>query len=225
MAVIIPSILEETAESFKARASKIEKIPGISEIQVDFSDGIFAPHKTIMPQDLDILNPAFKWEAHLMAVDPKACFFDCKIAGFSKVIFHFEAAQDKNSLADLREKAKELKMSCALAVRPETEIEEILPYAADFEEILLLSVRPGFQGGKFIEETYGRLRKLRQGVGSAKIEIDGGIKPENAAKLAECGADFLVVGSELFEKAENGEIAPEKNFEKLQIALSAARVK
>ncbi len=224
MPAIIPSILEEGIDAFKAKSVAIEKIPQVTDIQADFSDGIFTPHKTVLPGDLDVLNPAFSWEAHLMVQNPKTFFFDCCLAGFKKIIFHFESVPSgeiKSACATVRD----LRMSCALAVLPETPLEEIFPFVENFDGVLLLSVQPGYQGGQFLEETYGRLEKLKSHLKNikkdVKIEIDGGIKPKNAGKLLEHGADFLVIGSGLFEKGEDGSVEPEKNFEKFQRALRA----
>lgn len=221
MSIIIPSILEEDLDSFRDKASQIEKIPGVTNIQVDFSDGIFTPHKTVAASDLDILNPAFSWEAHLMVAEPKANFFDCKLAGFNKIIFHYESVRDKSELKLIRSQIQDLKMTAVMAIRPETQIEEVLPHANGFEEVLLLSVRPGYQGGEFIEGTYERLEKLRKGLKNVKLEVDGAVKADNALKLLDFGADFLVIGSALFGKNESGEADPAKNFEKIQMELQA----
>ena len=70
MAVIVPAILEETTDGFLDKVSEIVKIPQVECIQVDFGDGKFVPHTTLNVLDINPLNPAFTWEAHLMVEEP-----------------------------------------------------------------------------------------------------------------------------------------------------------
>ena len=90
MSVIVPAILEQTREGFDDKNFIIERIFGVERIQVDFEDGQFVPGQTLSVGKLDILNPAFHYEAHLMVKEP-ADFIDYQIAGFKTVIIHYEA--------------------------------------------------------------------------------------------------------------------------------------
>ena len=91
MALIVPSILEDTPDAFREKLEAILTIPDVERIQVDVSDGRFTPRTTIAVRDIDILNPAYTWELHLMCGNPSQYFLDAKIAGFSAVLFPFEA--------------------------------------------------------------------------------------------------------------------------------------
>lgn len=217
MAILVPSILEDTPENFYHKLTEILKIPEVQRIQVDISDGKFTPRKTVGVADLDVLNPAYFWEAHLMVENPKGYFLDAKIAGFNCVYFHFEAVADKNQLSVLVEELKKLKLLCGLAVNPDTRIEDILPYAADFDQILLLEVHPGYQGQKEMADAVARLQKLKNTLKNAKIEIDGGVKSDNIKELVRAGADYLVINSALFDPGSDGSFTPTQNFEKLSV--------
>ncbi len=210
MATIIPAILEENFENFESKLSQILKIPDVSTIQVDFSDGEFAPHKTLSIAELELLNPAYTWEAHLMVKDPRAYFFDAKLLGFSKIIFHYEALQNKNDLPALAEEISELKMTPVLAFEAETDPEQALPYLNIFGNFLILAVHPGYQAQEILPQTINHLKNLRNHVKNAIIEVDGGVKIENIQELYNAGADNFVVGSALFEGN-----TPAQNFEKL----------
>ena len=93
-------------------------------------------------------------------------------------------------------------MKAGLAVNPETDVKELVPYLEDVEMILIMSVHPGFGGQKFIEHSVEKVRELRaliERTGSkALIEVDGGVNLETGARLVEAGADALVAGNAVF---------------------------
>jgi ribulose-phosphate 3-epimerase len=149
-----------------------------------------------------------------MCQDPGAYFLDAKIAGFSVVLFPFEAVADKKQLRVLAAELRELKIEPGLSVNPETSAEEIDPYVHLFSQVVLLSVQPGYQGEPFIEQTVAKAQKLRHSQKNVKIELDGGIHLKNAAAAAASGADYLVVGSVLFADGAQ----PAEIFEKIQAA-------
>ena len=159
----------------------------------------FTPKRTIGCEMLPILNPAYTWEAHLMAQNPEDYFLDLQIAGFDDAIFHFESCIDSARLPDFADKLREIKIRPGLGINIETPVDSILPFVSYFDYLLLLGVHPGFQGQKIDERVFEKLKLLRNHAVTAKITVDGGIKQSNASMLSELGADFLVVGSALFE--------------------------
>lgn len=205
MATIVPAILEKEKDVFLARADAVEKLPGVSRVQVDFADGKFVTNATLGIEDIDVLNPALTWEAHLMVMEP-VDFFDYQMVGFSTVIVHLEAfaAMKGNPLhqrVTLVERALEdiakLGMKAGLAISPETSVEALLPYKDLVSQFTLLSIEPGEQGHEFIPDSIDRIKKLRSLVPDVTIEVDGGINAENARQVVEAGADLLAVGSAL----------------------------
>lgn len=219
MAIVVPSILEENWENFHNKLEIIIKIPGVKKVQVDFSDGQFTPHKDLQISELDLLNPAFEWEAHLMVKDPRAYFFDAKLVGFTTVIFHFEAVSGKNRLASLADELAGLKIATGLAVNPETPIEDILPYLGPFKVVTLMGVRPGAYGQQMLPDTAERVGKLRSANKDVIIEVDGGVKISNIKQLADSGADQLIANSALFDTGQDGQATPAQNYENLSNAI------
>ncbi len=209
MSIIIPAILEETREGLEDKIFQITRIPGVERIQVDFGDGDFVPHKTLEVGEFPPLNPAYTWEAHLMVRSPQN-FLDYQIAGFQTIILHYEAFAKEELIDEAATEIKKLGLNVGVAINPETP-ESVLRYFGDtVNHFTLLSVHPGFQGAEFLPQTVERVHQLKTALPNAIIEVDGGIKPGNAAELLASGADHLVVGSALF--AGN---TPAANFEAL----------
>ena len=205
MAMIIPAILERTKEGFLEKVSRVVKLPGLERVQVDFGDGKFVENKLLPPAEMDTLNPAFEWEAHLMVEAPKD-FLDYQICGFKTIIVHFEAypsaAELKKALADI----KGLGFKTCVAVNPGTKISVLKNINAD--QYLIMSVVPGKQGQQFIEKTLERIVELKKLKPHAIIEVDGGVTEANIKQIKNVGADLICVGSALV-KAEDVNLAYE----------------
>lgn len=208
--MIIPAILEENIDDYDRRLAELLKIPDLHAVQIDFSDGQFTPRQTLPIGELELLNPAYSWEAHLMVSDPRAYFFDAKLLGFSKIIFHFEAV-NKDELEKIADEITELKMTPVLAFKPDTDPEQATPYLKFFQNFLVLGVNPGYQGQDFDPKVLGHVQNLRNQLKNAIIEVDGGVKISNIRQLKENGADDFVVGSALFADG-----TPAQNFEKFE---------
>lgn len=215
MAVIVPAILETDHDKFLNKLDQICKIPELRRVQIDISDGKFTTVKTVGLNEIEVLNPVYEWEAHLMVENPQDYFFDLKLLGFNCVIFHFEAVENKNDLNKLVEQIHELKMTAGIAIRKETKVEDVLPYLNIFDQILLLEVTPGHQGEQMAQDTMARIEKLKNDSKNRIIEVDGGVHLDNVRALGQAGANLLVVGSGLYEN----DATPSENFEKLSINL------
>lgn len=214
MAQIVPSILEISYEKFLATYGQEVKLPGVERIQVDFGDGEFVPNLMVPVGDLDPLNPAFHWEAHLMVREPKD-FLDYKICGFKTVIVHFEAFPNQQSLLESLQNIQEQGMEPGLCINPETPVEILAAYDGTVRHFQLMGVQPGFQGAVFVPETFERIAKLRQLCPNAILEVDGGMNDSTIRQAADAGADLIVVGSAL-TKAVN---MPEA-YEKLKVVMT-----
>src|SRR6266404_720497 len=210
MSQIIPAILEHTKEGFLDKVSRVVKLPGLERIQVDFGDGIFIGNKLLSAADMDTLNPAFEWEAHLMIKDPKD-FLDYQICGFKTLIIHYEAFPSPGDVSQALSDIKKMGFKTAVAINPETPVEVLINVEAD--QYLIMSVVPGKQGQAFISLTLDRIRQLRQQKPHAIIEVDGGINETNIKALKQAGADLICVGSALV-KADD----VSKTYEKLIMA-------
>src|SRR5204862_303063 len=135
-------------------------------------------------------------------------------AGAAYVVVHIEAAGDaRAALARIRQRGAK----AGLTLSPKTPVDRVLPYLADLDLLLVMSVEPGFGGQKFIENSLDKVRALRRALDerklSADLEVDGGIKLDNARRVADAGATVLVAGSAVFEDPE-GVAAAMKKFDK-----------
>lgn len=212
MAQVVPAILEETKEAFLQKLSLISKIPGVERVQVDFGDGIFIPKKLLSPGDIDGLNPAIIWEAHLMVKEPQD-FLDYQICGFKVLVVHFEAFSSVDHLKSSLDEIKSMGFKTGVAINPDTPVGNLSNISAD--QYLIMSVVPGKQGQGFIDNTIDRVKELRKLIPNAIIEVDGGINETNIKKVAEAGADLIVAGSAVVGQGNAAE-----NFEKLSAEIN-----
>lgn len=197
---IAPSIL---SADFTRLAEAIEAIRegGATVLHVDVMDGHFVPNITIGLPVVKSLRAATDMtiDTHLMISEPGRYAVEFVKAGADMVSVHVEAdVHLQRTLVAIRDAGAD----AGIAINPATPLvalEEALPYA-DF--ILLMSVNPGFGGQSFVPTSLDKLRRLRQMINErgldTRIEIDGGIGPENIAEICEAGAEIVVAGSAVF---------------------------
>lgn len=212
MATIVPAILEQTKEGFANKLSLIAHIPGVERVQVDFGDGVFIPAKLLPASEMDVLNPAIYWEAHLMVQAPED-FLDYQICGFKTLIIHYEAFKNSDAVKAALDKIKNLGLKAGLAINPSTPVSVTQEFNGLADMFLIMSVVPGKQGQSFIESTSDRISELRKLMPNAIIEVDGGINIGSIKKVS--GADLIVAGSAII-----GQGNPAENFEKLKQTIS-----
>ena len=172
---------------------------------LDIMDGTFVPNISYgFPVVEAISSIAVKpLDVHLMIVNPEKYVERFAKVGASMISFHLNATEDPAAvLRDIRS----LGVKAGLVINPDIPVESLYPYLKDADFILLMSVYAGFGGQKFIEDTYLRIRTLREEIArqglDLPIEVDGGVGPANAKALIEAGAEILVAGSAVF-KAED----------------------
>src|ERR1700722_7568543 len=142
MAVIIPAILEQGKPGFLQKLSLVAKIPGVERVHVDFGDGDFIPTKLLPPSDIDALNPAIYWEAHLMVNEPED-FLDYQICGFKTLIIHYEAFKNADAVKAALEKIKNLGLKTGLAINPSTAVSIAGEFNGLADLFLVMGVVPG----------------------------------------------------------------------------------
>ncbi|MCQ2115395.1 MAG: ribulose-phosphate 3-epimerase [Bacteroidales bacterium] len=172
---------------------------------LDVMDGSLVPNISFGFPIVEAIAPVAKkmMDAHLMIVHPERYIERFSKVGVKMLSVHYEAVRDPEPILGL---IKSFGMKAGLAFNPDVPVEKIIPYLYACDFVLVMSVYAGFGGQKFIEETYDRIRTIKQAIDENKfrcrIEVDGGVSPENAHRLIECGADMLVAGSAVF-KAED----------------------
>lgn len=203
MVQIAPSML---AADFLHLEKDVQIVNEYADIfHLDIMDGTFVPNISYgFPVVEAISSIAVKpLDVHLMIVNPEKYVERFAKVGASMISFHLNATEDPAAvLRDIRS----LGVKAGLVINPDIPVESLYPYLKDADFILLMSVYAGFGGQKFIEDTYLRIRTLREEIErqglDLPIEVDGGVGPANAKALIEAGAEILVAGSAVF-KAED----------------------
>ena len=198
--VLSPSIL---AADFKVLGQEMKKTEenGAAYIHFDVMDGMFVPSISFGMPVLASINDATEqfMDAHLMVQEPIRYVEAFQKAGADYVTVHLEACEDVKTTLD---KIHACGMKAGLAVNPETDVKELVPYLEDVEMILIMSVYPGFGGQKFIPESLYKIRAVRAMLNEKNlktdIQVDGGIYVENVREVLDAGANVIVAGSAVF---------------------------
>lgn len=172
---------------------------------IDIMDGVFVPNISFgMPVLEAIAKHAQKTiDVHLMIVDPDRYIKTFAELGSNILTVHYEAC---THLHRTLQAIKAEGMQAGVALNPHTNVSLLEDTINDIDLVCLMSVNPGFGGQSFIENTYKKVKQLKEIIerngATTKIEIDGGVTSKNASQLVEAGADVLVAGSFVF-RSEN----------------------
>lgn len=174
-------------------------------IHIDIMDGMFVPNISFgLPVCQAINKHAQKpLDVHLMIEQPDRYLEAFRDAGAEILTVHYEACTHLHRTLQF---IKSLGCKAGVALNPHTNVQLLKDTIADIDLVCVMSVNPGFGGQSFIENTYSKVKELKQLILSADskalIEIDGGVNAQNAPGLMEAGADVLVAGSFVFKSAD-----------------------
>jgi ribulose-phosphate 3-epimerase len=200
---LAPSILAADFARLGEQVREAEQA-GADRIHIDVMDGHFAPNLTMGPVVVKALRPVTRLplEVHLMVETPDDFLDPFAEAGADALIVHVENAVNLHRTV---QHIKKLGKKAGVALNPATSavmLAEILP---DVDLILVMTVNPGFGGQRFITNTLGKIRRVRQMIDQTKkdieLEVDGGIDAETAPQVVAAGARVLVAGSAIFGHA------------------------
>ena len=174
-------------------------------IHVDIMDGHFVPPIALGTVVVASLRPVTSrtLHGHLMVDTPEAFFDELAEAGLDMVSFHLEAVGDPGPTI---RKARGAGMKTGLTINLETPIAEIVPHLDQVDDVMLMSIRPGWSGQELNPDVYPRLEAVRDEIErrglDVPLEIDGGVKVENARRAVDAGATVLVAASGIFRQAD-----------------------
>lgn len=190
---VIPAILTKSRKDLIDKIKLVE--PYVKTIQIDIIDGRFVKNKTVQPKDFRGLKTKANLEFHLMVKNPAKY-----MKGFSRYakrfIFHKEITRNPEKFIEL---ARKLKKEVGLAINPETPVKRIIPFLGMVDQVLIMTVNPGWQGQKFIPTALEKVKEIRKLNKKINIEVDGGIHIGTAKQAAKAGANKFVAASAIYD--------------------------
>ena len=203
MATLSASILSADLAHLGDQVRLVE--PHADRIHIDVMDGRFVPPLTFGPVLVASLRRATSrtLHGHLQVEAPGALMVELAEAGMDVVSFHIEAVGDPGPVIA---EARGAGLRVGLAVSPQTPVAAVLPHLEDLDDVIVMSVHPGWAGQPFIASSLPKVHAVRTEVDRrglrAEVEIDGGITTANARSALDAGADVLVAASAIFQATD-----------------------
>jgi ribulose-phosphate 3-epimerase len=197
---ILPSVLSADFRSLGQQIEEVEKA-GADGIHLDVMDGRFVPNITIGPFIVEAVRKAtsLPLDVHLMIVEPERYLGEFARSGADILSVHQETCPHLHRTI---QQIKQLGKRAGVVLNPSTPLSTLEEILTDVDQILLMSVNPGFGGQSFIEASVDKVRRLRRWLDErgahAELEIDGGIDPRTVPRVVHVGATMLVAGSAVF---------------------------
>ena len=202
---INPSILSADFANFE---SEFDTIASADLVHVDVMDNNFVPNLTFglpMVQRMQQIS-ARPLDVHLMISDVDRWAIGYAEAGAYSVTFHAEASEDVVATA---RRLRAAGARAGVAIKPGTDVEQYLDVLSEFDQLLVMTVEPGFGGQKLIDSTLDKVSKARRRIDQERLDVwlqvDGGIDEFNIEQVARYGADTFVAGSAVFKNPNRAE--------------------
>ena len=186
--LIIPAIIAKTQNELEEKILKVKDY--VELIQLDLMDGKFVPNKSI---DFNFQLPPTNchFEAHLMVENPEQ-WIEKNIMKVDTILAHYESSNDPYSIIDI---VKSKNKRIGFVLNPETSVQKIEKYLDKIDQVLIMTVNPGFYGSPFLPEMLDKISELRNMKSDLDIEVDGGITPKTIRDVHKAGANMFVSGS------------------------------
>jgi len=198
---ILPSLLAADFADI-ARDIRTVESAGADALHLDSMDGQFVPNLSWGPKIVADLRKVTKlrFDCHLMIAEPERYVDEFRKAGADIITFHYEATRRAHWLL---QHVREIGARAGLAINPQTPTAMVVDLVEGCDQILVMSVEPGFGGQAFIEQALIKLRQVREMVDARNprcdIEVDGGLGADNLERAVAAGATMLVAGSSIFK--------------------------
>lgn len=184
--------------------------PHVGIYHIDIMDGHFVPPIALGAVVVESVRPVTErtFHGHLMVTTPTALFPDLAAAGMDVVSFHLEADVDP---ADGIRAARDAQMGVGLTMNMETPVETAFPFLDDVDDVMLMSIKPGWSGQVLNPEVFPRIEAVRAEIDRRglpiTLEVDGGVKLDNARRCVDAGASVLIAASAIFQAGDPAEAA------------------
>lgn len=209
--IIAPSILSADFSKIVEEVKTVENC-NLSWLHIDVMDGNFVPNITFGPKFVSDLRPhsSLYFDTHLMINNPENFIEDFCKAGCDGITIHAEAT---NHIHRALQMIKNNNIDCGVSINPGTSIEMIKPLLPMLDQVLIMSVNPGFGGQSFIDLTLSKIQELKrlkiENGYNYKINCDGGINLNTIEKVRKAGIDVVVTGSAFFNSKNRMEFTKE----------------
>ncbi len=202
--LVAPSILSADFGKLNEDVAEVEEL-GADVLHIDAMDGHFVPNLSFGAPVVKCIETGLPKHCHLMVSNPGDLIEDFVKAGADTIIFHVEATDDVVGLVD---KIKSHGVKAGVSIKPGTGVEVLEDVIGEVDEVLVMSVEPGFGGQEFMMSAVDKIKALRAMREDLVLSVDGGINSETAKLVIAAGVNILVAGSYIF-KAENRQVAIE----------------